>query len=114
MSSRATSRKVTAIMLAGALLAALAAPAQQPPPRGAGGPPRGAAMGPPRAGQNDAPDTPGTGAYPAIREEVASLPDHVVYRPANLAALGNLKLGVVAWGITSPMVVRSPRLPWLG
>ncbi len=55
-------------------------------------------MGPPGAAQNDGPDTPGTGAYPAMKEEVASLPDHVVYRPANVAALGSLKLGVVAWG----------------
>jgi dienelactone hydrolase len=98
MINRATSRSITATILAGALLAALAATAQQPPPRGAGGPARGAVMGPPRAGQNDAPDTPGTGAYPAMKEEVASLPDHVVYRPANPGAMGNLKLGVVAWG----------------
>jgi hypothetical protein len=98
MIRRATNSRISAFILAGALLASLAASAQQPPARGAGGPARGAAMGPPGAGQNDAPDTPGTGAYPAMKEEVASLPDHVVYRPANLAALGALKLGVVAWG----------------
>ncbi|HVZ22202.1 MAG TPA: hypothetical protein VG871_14120 [Vicinamibacterales bacterium] len=44
------------------------------------------------------PDTPGTGRFPAIKEEVVSLPAHVVYRPRDLAALGALKLGVVAWG----------------
>jgi hypothetical protein len=44
------------------------------------------------------PDSPGTGRFPALKEEVASLPKHVVYRPANLAALGEQKLGVVAWG----------------
>jgi dienelactone hydrolase len=44
------------------------------------------------------PDPPGTGRFPALKEEVTSLPDHVVYRPANLAALGATKLGVVAWG----------------
>jgi len=44
------------------------------------------------------PDTPGTGRYPAIKEELASLPEHVVYRPRDLASLGRLKLGVVAWG----------------
>jgi hypothetical protein len=33
-----------------------------------------------------------------MKEEVASLPDHVVYRPRDLAGLGNTKLGVVAWG----------------
>ena len=44
------------------------------------------------------PDERGSGRYPAIKEEVASLPDHVVYRPAELASLGDQKLGVVAWG----------------
>jgi hypothetical protein len=44
------------------------------------------------------PDPPGTGRFAALKEEVASLPKHVVYRPANLAGLGEQKLGVVAWG----------------
>lgn len=44
------------------------------------------------------PDTPGTGKYPALKEEVASLPDHVIYRPADLSKLGKEKLGVLAWG----------------
>ena len=44
------------------------------------------------------PDTPGTGPYPAMKEADASLPDHVVYRPANIGAMGKQKLGVVAWG----------------
>ena len=44
------------------------------------------------------PDSPGTGRFAAMKEEVASLPKHTVYRPANLAALGLQKLGVVAWG----------------
>jgi hypothetical protein len=47
---------------------------------------------------NSRPDTPGSGRFAAMKEEVASLPRHVVYRPKNLAALGNTKLGVVAWG----------------
>lgn len=47
---------------------------------------------------NRLPDPPGTGRYAAMKEEVASLPQHVVYRPGNLAALGATKLGVVAWG----------------
>ena len=50
------------------------------------------------AGNNDRPDTPGTGRFPAIKEEVSSLAGHVVYRPKDLAALGAVKLGVVAWG----------------
>jgi dienelactone hydrolase len=55
-----------------------------------------AAMQP--AGSSTAPDTPGTGAYAAMKEEIPALPRNVVYRPANLAALGSQKLGVVAWG----------------
>ena len=33
-----------------------------------------------------------------MKEEIASLPRHVVYRPQDLNALGSTKLGVVAWG----------------
>lgn len=44
------------------------------------------------------PDTPGTGSYPAIKEVDPTLPDHVVYRPANLSALGSRKLGILVWG----------------
>ena len=47
---------------------------------------------------NKMPDTVGTGKYPALKEEVASLPDHVIYRPADLSALGTDKLGVLVWG----------------
>jgi dienelactone hydrolase len=51
-----------------------------------------------RARQNATPDTPGTGPYPAIKEEVPSLPDHVVYRPADLGKLGGRKLGIYVFG----------------
>lgn len=44
------------------------------------------------------PDLPGTGPFAAMKEEIADLPNHVVYRPANLAELGDRKLGVVVWG----------------
>src|SRR5688572_10006482 len=47
---------------------------------------------------NKRPDTPGTGRFAAMKEEVASLPRHVAYRPKDLGALGTTKLGVVAWG----------------
>jgi len=47
---------------------------------------------------NAQPDPTGTGPYPAMKQEVASLPEHVVYRPRDLDALGSMKLGVVAWG----------------
>ncbi len=45
-----------------------------------------------------APDTEGTGAFPAMKEEDAGLPNHVVYRPKDLAKVGPGQLGVVAWG----------------
>jgi hypothetical protein len=44
------------------------------------------------------PDTPGTGPFPAIKEETASLPEHVVYRPASLDRLGATKLGLNLFG----------------
>jgi hypothetical protein len=69
-----------------------AAPQQPAPPQ----PDRGAVER--QAELNQRPDTPGTGPFAAMKEEVASLPRHVVYRPKDLAALGNTKLGVVAWG----------------
>ena len=47
---------------------------------------------------NKKPDTVGTGQYPALKEMVASLPNHVIYRPADLTKLGKEKLGVLAWG----------------
>ena len=56
----------------------------------------GAAAAQPPGGTNNQPDTPGTGPFPAIKEEVSSLPAHVVYRPKDLTALGSTKLGVVA------------------
>jgi hypothetical protein len=68
------------LLFASAALWAAAALAQQPPDTGS------------------VPDNPGTGPYPAMKEEVASLPSHVLYRPRELAALGKQKLGVVAWG----------------
>ncbi|MGN6363157.1 hypothetical protein [Asticcacaulis taihuensis] len=40
----------------------------------------------------------GTGAFPAVFEEDAGLPDHVVYRPENLAAVKDGALGVYVFG----------------
>lgn len=49
--------------------------------------------------QRDAtPDMPGTGPYPALKEIDPGLSDHVIYRPADLAALGRTKLGVYVFG----------------
>jgi hypothetical protein len=47
---------------------------------------------------NALPDTPGTGPFAAMKEEVASLPDHVVYRPRDLTKLGNTRLGLYIFG----------------
>lgn len=44
------------------------------------------------------PDTPGTGRFPAIKEADPGLPDQIVYRPADLDALGDTRLGVYAFG----------------
>ena len=44
------------------------------------------------------PDTPGTGAFPAIKAEDPAFPGHVVYRPADLGRLGGRKLPIVLWG----------------
>ena len=67
--------------------------AQQPAP-----PADAAARQAAQAAINARPDTPGTGRFPAMKEEIPALPRHVVYRPQNLAAMGGQKLGVVAWG----------------
>jgi dienelactone hydrolase len=45
------------------------------------------------------PSTPlGSGPYAAIMEEADSLPAHTIYRPKDLAALGDRRLPIVAWG----------------
>jgi hypothetical protein len=67
--------------------------AQAPPPRQ----PDPAALER-QAELNRRPDTPGSGRFAAMKEEIAALPRHVVYRPKDLNALGRAKLGVVAWG----------------
>ena len=75
-----------------AMAIAVAQPPAQPPPAPSEAAQRQIAE------NNKLPDPPGTGRFAALKEEVASLPKHVIYRPANLAALGGQKLGVVAWG----------------
>lgn len=50
------------------------------------------------AAQARIPDTPGTGPYRALMEVDPALPDHVVYRPADLSRVGQGKLGVFIWG----------------
>jgi hypothetical protein len=48
--------------------------------------------------QDATPDTPGTGGFPALKEVDPGLAEHVIYRPANLEALGAAKLGVYVFG----------------
>jgi hypothetical protein len=74
------------------LSAALAADA---PPTDAA---RAAAVAAMREKQMSTPDSPGTGRFPALKEETPSLPDHVIYRPANLGGLGSTKLGLYIFG----------------
>lgn len=47
---------------------------------------------------NTMPDTPGSGPYPAIKEEASSLPAHTVYRPADLSRVPANSMGLVVWG----------------
>ena len=47
---------------------------------------------------NQLPDTAGDGPFPSTIELVGALPDHVVYRPADLSAFGANGLGVFVWG----------------
>lgn len=69
--------------------------AQAPPP---GAEERANAMAEMLKRQNAIPDTPGTGRHPALKEVVPSLPDHVVYRPADLDKLGARRLGIYVFG----------------
>ena len=74
-----------AAIIAGVSLTTAAAqqPAQQP-----AAPPVDRAALERQAEINARPDTPGSGRFAAMKEEVAALPRHVVYRPKDLAALG--------------------------
>lgn len=44
------------------------------------------------------PDSPGTGPYKVIRHVLDTLPEHVVYQPADLEALGDRKMPVYLFG----------------
>jgi hypothetical protein len=51
-----------------------------------------------RARQEATPDTPGTGRFPAVKEEIRTPVPQVLYRPADPAALGDTKLGIYVFG----------------
>jgi hypothetical protein len=94
---------VTAAALTCVTVVAAAQQPAQPPAQ----PPNAAALER-QAEINRRRDTPGTGRFAAMKEEVASLPRHVVYRPKDLAALGRTKLGVVAWATAgAPTMARA-------
>jgi hypothetical protein len=95
-SGRNMFRSVAAAVLAG-IASGVFAQAPAPGPGAPGAAPNPADAQRRQAEQNRA-DNIGTGKFAAMKEEVASLPAHVIYRPANLGAMGNMKLGVVAWG----------------
>ncbi len=48
--------------------------------------------------QGKLPDSPGTGPYRVIKHVLDSLPDEVVYQPADLTALGDTKMPVYIFG----------------
>jgi dienelactone hydrolase len=83
--------KGSVILLSGVALVIAAGAVAQPSPPGPAGPP-GAEEA------NALPDTPGDGPYPALMEVDPALPDHVIYRPADLSPFTGGKLGVFAWG----------------
>lgn len=47
---------------------------------------------------NASPEARGTGPYPAMAEVDLAFPDATLYHPADLAALGERKLGLLIWG----------------
>ncbi|PXA98342.1 hypothetical protein DMC47_09080 [Nostoc sp. 3335mG] len=56
------------------------------------------AIGVGAAAMADAPIERGSGPYPALYEERPDLPDHVIYRPANLAKVARRSLGIYVFG----------------
>jgi dienelactone hydrolase len=97
-SGRLIFRSVTAAILAAGMASAAFSQAAGPGPGAPGAGANQADMQRRQEEQNSRPDNIGTGKFAAMKEEVASLPAHVIYRPANLGAMGSMKLGVVAWG----------------
>jgi hypothetical protein len=55
-------------------------------------------LGQPPENRDGFADTPGTGRFAPLKEIDPGLPDQVVYRPADLAGLGGMKLGLYVFG----------------
>lgn len=91
-------RRVAAISLLAYLTQSFAAEPTPPVPGAVPTPEQAAAQTAERERQARLADSPGTGPFPAMKEEVSSLPKHVIYRPAKLDAMGATKLGVYVFG----------------
>ncbi|HEY6642765.1 hypothetical protein [Povalibacter sp.] len=85
------SRSSLLLAMAGMYVIAIAAESAAPAPDPA-------VMRAELAAYQQLPDTTGSGRYPAVKEATDSLPDHVIYRPADLSKLGKDRLGVLAFG----------------
>lgn len=97
--AQSAGRRAGMAMLIAALVsgAALAQPAPQD--AAAAGLAREIAEAPARYMKDGAaPDSKGSGAYPAMKHQVAGLPNHVLYQPADLAALGKRKMPIYIFG----------------
>jgi hypothetical protein len=98
MRSRDATRLAGLLLVTCVSFSAQVAAQQAPAAAGGPSPAARAAMEQEREERNRQPDTPGTGAYPAVKEEIPALTRHVIYRPSAISTMGARKLGVVAWG----------------
>ena len=86
---------ILALMLCGTAVAQNAPPPSPFPPQT---PEEKAKSDADQAAYAKMPDTEGTGAFAALKEQDPSLPKHVVYRPKDLSKVGKGQLGLVGWG----------------
>lgn len=84
------------LAIAGSLAAC--SPAPEPAARAATNAPQASGADATEALRNAMPDTPGTGRFPALKETDPGLPGQAIFRPADLAAMGGMKLGIYAFG----------------
>lgn len=92
------SRRRIAAAAAAALFAAAGCQAQPQEQGAQESPSPEQAMEALRAKREATPDTKGSGRYPALKEEDPGLPDHVIYRPADLSSVSGRNLGLYIWG----------------
>jgi dienelactone hydrolase len=92
---KAARSMIGGVLLLGSITSVMAQP---PAPTPAPDPAAMERMARERAAADAMPDSRGTGPYPAIKTTDAGLPDHVLYRPERIEALGTRKLAVLVWG----------------